>query len=528
MLRVIKLSKYFGDHVVLNKISFNLERGNKVALTGFNGSGKTTLLRILAGEESYSNGVLQVRDGVTIAYVPQDPHTHSGLLVRDFLATAASATSDDAFWRKTSVLLAGFMVPETALQQKIGSLSSGQKTKVFLTHMLLQQADILLLDEPTNNLDLPALLWLETYLQTLDVACIIVSHDRAFLDAVTNKVFEIDWHTHDLHVSHARYSDYLAERAKEHARLTHEHELQQEELGRLKQLAVYKQERGRAGSKWKTSDNDKMLQGFKQNRAGKSFHEAKVTYGRIKRMDFVDKPRERRALSLAVEAVADTGTTDILLKDVVCGYDDGFRVGPISIDARYGSRLCIVGPNGSGKTTILKTITGTCAPQSGERVIGSGIRFGNFMQEHESLPKDKTAIGFLRSTLGAEREHIQNHLLHFGISESAAQVPIKALSPGNRARLLFAYFAALQVNTLILDEPTNHLDMEATAALEEALTQFTGTIIAVSHDRRFVESMTFDTYYVVTDGGVSNVPDITAYVSSMEQRAKKLARMLKA
>ncbi|MEY2640904.1 MAG: hypothetical protein RL150_297 [Candidatus Parcubacteria bacterium] len=526
MLRVIKLSKYFGDHVVLNKISFNLERGNKVALTGFNGSGKTTLLRILAGEESYSNGVLQARDDTKIAYVPQDPHAQSNVLVKDILASATDAP-DDAFWRKVSVFLAGFMLPEQVLEQRIGSLSSGQKTKVFLAQMLLQDADLLLLDEPTNNLDLPALIWLEDYLQTLDIACIIVSHDRAFLDAVSNKVFEIDWHTHELHVSNARYSDYLAERAKEHARLTHEHELQQEELGRLKQLAVYKQERGRAGSSWKTSDNDKMLQGFKQNRAGKSFHEAKITYRRIKRMDFIAKPQERRTLSLAVDAVVESGTTDIVCKDIICGYEHGFSVGPFSLDARYGRRICIVGPNGSGKTTILKTITGMVPPKSGERHIGSGVRFGNFMQEHESLPKDKTAIGFLRAHIDADRELIQNHLLHFGISEVAAGVPIKALSPGNRARLLFAYFAAMQVNTLILDEPTNHLDVEATAALEEALRQFSGTIIAVSHDRRFVEAMQFDGHYVVTDAGVDAVADITQYVDAMERRAKKLVRMLK-
>lgn len=527
MLRVIKLSKYYGAHTVLDKISFNVERGNKIALTGFNGSGKTTLLNILAGNESYSNGTLQMREGVTVGFVPQDPSAHSSLVVRDLLAQATDLP-DDAFWRRAAIMLAGFMLPDDIVGRRMGELSSGQKTKVFLTQVLLQNVDLLLLDEPTNNLDLPALIWLEDYLQHLDAACIIVSHDRAFLDAVTNKVFEIDWFHHTLHISHARYSDYIRERQKEHDRMLHEHELQQEELQRLKTLAVYKQERGRAGSKWKSNDNDKMLHGFKQNRAGKSFKDAKVTYGRIKRMEFTEKPQERRGLSIGIDAHHVDGPRTITFKDVVCGYKNGFTVGPVSFDIPFGKKICIVGPNGTGKSTILKTITGTLSPLSGERSIDSGVRFGNFMQEHELLPKQKTLMNFFKDHLNAPRELVHNHLVHFGFSEAAINGPIKLLSPGGRARLLFAYFAAMQVNVLILDEPTNHLDMEAEAALEEALTQFAGTIIAVSHDRRFVESVSFDAYYVTSEAaGIERVPSIDGYVAAMELRAKKLLRMLR-
>lgn len=525
MLKVIKLSKYYGAQTVLDKISFNLERGNKVALTGFNGSGKTTLLNILAGNESYSNGTLQVRDDISIGFVPQDPSGHSSTLVRDLLAQASEAP-DEAFWRRADIMLAGFMLPADIKERRLGALSSGQKTKVFLTQVLLKDVDLLLLDEPTNNLDLPALIWLEDYLKAVDAACIIVSHDRAFLDAVTNKVFEIDWFHHTLHISHAKYSDYMLERQKEHNRMLHEHELQQEELKRLKTLAVYKQERGRAGSKWKSNDNDKMLHGFKQNRAGKSFKDAKVTYGRIKRMEFTDKPKERRDLLIAIDVLQAEGPRNIVLKDVVCGYKDGFTVGPVSFDVPFGKKICIVGPNGTGKSTILKTITGTLAPHAGERVVDSGVRFGNFMQEHELLPKEKTLGNFFKDHLNISRELVHNHLVQFGFTETAINGPIKRLSPGGRARLLFAYFAAMQVNVLILDEPTNHLDMEAEAALEDALKQFKGTVIAVSHDRRFVESIPFDAYYVTSEEGIERVPSIDVYVSAMELRAKKLLRML--
>lgn len=526
MLKVTKLSKYYGAHTVLNKISFNLERGNKVALTGFNGAGKTTLLSILAGNESYSNGVLQMREGITVGFVPQDPSGKASDMVCDVLSQAVPLV-DDAFWRRADIILSGFGLPAEIKEVRIGDLSSGQKTKIFLTHVLLQDVDLLLLDEPTNNLDLPALIWLETYLQNIDAACMIVSHDRAFLDAVTNKVFEIDWNDHTLHVSNARYSDYLLERQREHVRLLQEHEQQQEEVQRLKSLAVYKQERGRAGSKWKSNDNDKMLHGFKQNRAGKSFKDAKVTYGRIKRMDFTDKPAERRALSLHIDAHVEEGTQHVALKDAVAGYAQGFTLGPVSLDIPYAHRLCMVGPNGVGKTTLLKMITGALELQSGERLVDAGVRFGNFMQEHESLPREKTVLIFMHEHTGLERELVHSYLTQFGFSELSITSPIKHLSPGGRARLLFALFAAQRVNVLILDEPTNHLDMEAEFALEEALKTFSGTVVAVSHDRRFVSSVPFDAYYILMDGEMQRTQSIDAYIASMEARAKKIMHILR-
>ncbi len=309
--------------------------------------------------------------------------------------------------------------------------------------------------------------------------------------------------------------------------MTNEHDAQIEEVGRLKTLAKNQQEKGRLGSKWKGSDNDKMLRGFKQNRAGNSFKDSKVTYNRIKRMDITDKPKERRELSLSIEPHIDEGPRNIVMKDVVCGYDDGFSVGPVSFDLPFGKRICIVGPNGVGKSTILKTLVGTIPAKSGEVSIDSGVRFGNFMQEHESLPKEKTLVGFFKFHFpDLERETIHNHLGHFGFSDAAITAPIKVLSPGGRARLLFAYFAAQKVNVLILDEPTNHLDMEAEAALEEALKSFSGTVVTVSHDRRFVEAVDFDTYYVVSERGVERLDDFGTYVQEMEDRSRKLLRML--
>ncbi|MFA7193822.1 MAG: ABC-F family ATP-binding cassette domain-containing protein [Candidatus Paceibacterota bacterium] len=527
MIKITKLSKYFGEKTVLNKISFNIEKGNKIALTGFNGSGKTTLLKILVGDETYSNGLFELQKNVKRGFVPQDPSGHGKLKVVDFLLTAKKESEDKKdFLRRVDIMFAGFMLSENLKDKKIGELSSGQKTKIFLTNFLLQDVDLLLLDEPTNNLDLPALIWLEYYLQNFKGAFIVVSHDKTFLDNVTNKVFEIDWHDHSLRISNAKYSNYLMERQIEFNSLNQKYSQQREEVSRLKGVVAAKQEKGLLGAKWKSGDNDKMLQGFKRNRAGYSLNDAKVTMNRIKRMDFVEKPKERNELSLKIESQINSPALNIALKDVISGYKGDFILGPINLDVRYGKRICIVGPNGVGKTTILKTITGMLKNISGIVSVDSGVHFGNFMQEHENLPQDKTLLAFLKDHLGVEKELVHNHLTKFGFSDEDIKSKIGNLSPGERARLLFAYFTATNVNTLILDEPTNHLDIEAELALEESLKDFMGTIIAVSHDRSFVKNVHFDEYYVLSDRGLEKLIDFNDYIVEMEKRSKKLIRML--
>ncbi len=526
MIKVTKLSKYFGEKTVLNKISFNIEKGNKIALTGFNGSGKTTLLNILAGNETYSNGLFELQNGIRRGFVPQDPKEHNDLKVIDFLLENIKDTEETEFLRKIDIMFSGFLLPENTKNKRIGDLSSGQKTKVFLTNILLQDVDLLLLDEPTNNLDLQALIWLEDFLQNYKGACVIVSHDKTFLDNVTNKVFEIDWNDHSLKISNAKYSNYLMEKQIEYNRLNQTHGQQKDEVVRLRGIAVAQQEKAIKGSKWKSPDNDKMLQGFKQNRAGRSFRASKITMARIKRIDFVDKPKERKDLSLVIDSDINSPALNIYLRDVVSGYKGDFMIGPISMDINYGQKICLVGPNGVGKTTILKTITGIIKSMSGTVSIESGVNFGNFMQEHETLPKEKNLLDFLKDHIGLEREIVQNHLLKFGFSDEDVISPIKYLSPGGRARLLFAYFTATNVNTLILDEPTNHLDIEAELALEESLKDFKGTIIAVSHDRNFVKSMNFDYTFIVSDEGVKRLDSFDDYVADMEKKSKKLIRML--
>jgi ATPase subunit of ABC transporter with duplicated ATPase domains len=526
MLKLKNITKYFGPLTVLNKISFSLEKGNRIALTGYNGSGKTTLLNIITGQETYSNGSIEIHKDAKIGFLPQDPKSFNDRNVLEFLKET-TGQSDDKFLRQVEIMFAGFWLPSNIKEKNIGDLSSGQKTKVFLTGLLLQDIDILLLDEPTNNLDLPALIWLEDYLKNTKSGCLIVSHDRAFLDAVANKVFEIDWYDHTLKISHAKkYSNYLIEKQKETQRISQEHDMQIEEILRLRDLKESKEEKAAKGAKWRGNDNDRLLIGYRRNKAGKSYKEAKVVGNRIRRIEVVRKPSERKGLSIDIIPGNKEASQNISLKKAVCGYDDGFSIGPLDMDIVFGKRICFMGPNGIGKSTILKSITGKIPLISGSISVDSGVRFGNFMQEHESLPQERTPLEFFSGFDNTGKELIFNHLVSFGFSELSINSEIGKLSSGGRARLLFAYFAAMNVNVLILDEPTNHLDMEAEDALEKALKEFNGTVITVSHDRYFVEKMNFDEYYVVSEDGIKSVDDMTEYVENMEKRAKKLLRML--
>lgn len=525
MLKVTNITKFYGPQKVLNKISFILEKGHKVALVGFNGTGKTTLLKVLAEQVDRDAGVIELHKGVTMGFLPQDATEHDTEIVLDFLKSY-TGQSDDVFLRNTEIMFAGFALPAELKFKKIKELSSGQKTKIFLTALLLKKVDLMLLDEPTNNLDLPALIWLEDFLKKTKSAFIVVSHDKKFLDSVTNKIYEIDWKDRGLRIINGKYSDFLAQKQKEMARQQLEHQLQNEEIHRLHKLAEQKRDDAIAGSKWVGTDNDKILRGFKRNRAGHSFKESKVVFARIKRIERIDKPNYRKDFKIEILPENSGSARDIIIRDLVCGYDDGFRVGPINLEVQFGSRICILGLNGSGKSTILKTLNGLIPKISGEIEINSGVKIGNLMQEHESLPKKETLIGFLKKRTDLDDKFINNKLLHFGFLEWQFKEKIETLSPGGRARLLLALFSAINVNVLILDEPTNHLDMEAEEALTKTLSDFEGTVITVTHDRFFVEKNHTDSLYVLDNSVLNKIGNFKEYVAEMEKRSKKLLRML--
>ncbi len=558
MLQAKNIEKSYGPLNVLNDVSFSLARGAKVTLVGGNGSGKTTLLRILAGLETPDHGTVGFAEGSCLGYLPQDTSLTTDESITTYVRAATGIEKLEHemerladqldnpekislygsvqdryahlggydFDRKLKVMLDGFAMGTVEPSQSVGELSSGQKTKVALIAILLKGVDILLLDEPTNNLDLPALIWLEDFLKKSPAACLIVSHDRRFLDRIARKTLILDTRTHTLSTHTGTYSEYVASVAKNTIRQHEEYEQQQKEIGRLEHQAREKRSASARGERFAGSDNDKFLRGFNRDRAGASAHVAKTIEKRIERIEKVEKPFEREPLKIQLTAEKNPGVRDIELVNVLAGYQNGFRIGPLSLSISYAERIAILGLNGSGKSTLLKALTGELSPLGGQVDIGSGIRLGNLMQEHQNLDREKRPIDAVVEKTSLSEQLARAQLAKFGLSDNQATSPISALSPGSRARLILSVFAAQSVNALILDEPTNHLDLEALEALEEALETYAGTVILVSHDRDFLEKTALNATYLLEGGALTRIPDYKAYIREAEEKARKLLKLL--
>lgn len=545
-IKADKVHKEYGDATILEDVSFSLEKGQKAGLIGYNGTGKTTLLRILAGLIEPDTGGIAVRKGAVVGYMPQDTSLVSSETIFDYVRRVSGIadleermeTSPEAMaeyerrdgytlYHRLDLMLAGFGLSEISSDRPINSLSSGQKSKVFMAGVLLSDPDVLLLDEPTNNLDLPALIWLEDFLTRTDAACIIVSHDRLFLDRIVRKIFEIDWHTRMLSITSGKYSDYLDRKEKEIARQRQEHEAQQEEIKRLSEQAGRMKQDALSGSMYMGTDNDKFHRGFKRNRAGKAGKAARAIEKRIEQMDVIEKPAERDLFRIHIRPSKPEGRRDIILADVVGGYaSGGFKIGPLSLSIPYGSRVVILGLNGSGKTTLLRTISGELPALEGEATQGNALVIGNLTQEHDNLPREESIKDFLKRRGDVQVQDAYALAVKFGFRAAEIDKKIAALSPGERARLLFALFSALSANVLILDEPTNHLDLEAVEALEEAVTHYEGTILLVSHDRRFVEKFNPTDTYILSEGKLSRQERFDVYVANAERQARRLINMI--
>jgi ATPase subunit of ABC transporter with duplicated ATPase domains len=558
MINVRGIEKRFGTTAVLAGVSFVLGDRQRGALVGQNGTGKSTILKILAGILAPDAGMIDFGPHASVGYLPQDTSLAGDEPIIEYLrrvtgiadmeremASFAAQPEDpekkekyDAalaayermngygFEARVDAMLAGFGMDSFALTTLLQDLSSGQKSKVAMIGLLLREDDVLLLDEPTNNLDLSSLIWLEAYLRKSTATILIVSHDRRFVDRIADKVIELDWNTRTVTMTNGTYSDYLVASAKRRARQLADFRSQQDEIARLTDRASQLRQRSAAGSKWKGTDNDKFLRGFKRDQAGKSGRGAKAIEQRIEQMDVIEKPVERIPLEIDIGEQLGEGNREISLRDICVGYLGGFVVGPVTLDIPFGMRIGIFGENGTGKSTLLKAMTGFVQPLSGDIRIGNGVRMGDMLQEHDTLPRNMTPIQFLTERAGIEKSSAYALLARFGVPAVQARENIDVLSPGGRARVLLGLFSALQKNVLVLDEPTNHLDLEAMEALEEAISGYRGTVIVVSHDRFFIEKARLETMYQMVDRQLKAIDDFEAYVKRSEDRAKRLMRNL--
>lgn len=545
-LKATKIQKVYGTTTVLDDISFVLDKGQKIGLIGYNGTGKSTLLKILAGEVLADAGEITTRSGLRIGYVPQDTSLVSDESITDYIRRVSGMAdleermgSDPSaldaydrrngydFYHRLEIMLSGFGLADLPTAHPINQLSSGQKSKVFIVAMLLSDPDVFLMDEPTNNLDLPALVWLEDFLVNTEATCVIISHDRLFLDRVINKIFEIDWHSRSLNITSGKYSDYLERKAKAISRQKQQYQEQQDEIERLKERARQQKQKAASGAAYAGTDNDKFLRGFKRDRAGKSGKAAKATEKRIEQMDLVENPFDRDVFEIDLSKQKPKGDTDISMVELVVGHhQDKPLLNPISMTIPYGSRIGILGLNGTGKSTLIKTICGNLQPLSGTVHVGRGLKIGNFTQEHDQLIRGTAIKDFLMERTGLEQQEVYALASRYGFKSDEMKNEIGVLSPGGRARLLFALFSRLEINVLVLDEPTNHLDLEVLDALEEVVVSYPGTILLISHDRSFPTKFNPTELYVLADGKLNKEDSFDHYLSQAEKQARRLMKML--
>ncbi len=526
MLSVHSLSKSYGINTVLTNITFNLNADEKAALVGPNGCGKTTLLRILAGLESADRGTFHFNPpDLKPGYLPQGADLPEGLTLGETLTrlqgnlpgltrrleelSSALAVApnharlqqeyDDCLARiqlasesvgNAPAILAGFSLDNLPAEIPVGALSGGQKTRLQLAGLLLANPRLLLLDEPTNHLDQEMLEWLENWLRRSPCAVLMVSHDRVFLERTADAIYEIDPASHTLKVYPGNYSAYLEQKASERERAQQEYSDQQDEIARLTQTAHRIRSNAHFRKGGKADTGDKFARGFFANRSLETLRRAKAIEARVERLlneDHIDKPRDSWRMKMEFDAATESGRDVIVLSDLTIGYDGAPLLSGIDAVLRFGQRAVLTGPNGCGKTTLLRTITGQIPALSGRLRLGSAVRPGYMAQEQEDLGADANALESLQRISGWNETETRTFLHKYLFTGDEVFTPMNALSFGQRTRLSLARLVSRGCNLLLLDEPLNHLDLASRGQFEQALAAFKGTVLVVTHDRYFIQ-----------------------------------------
>jgi len=517
--------RHHGAQVVLGGVSVSITADTRLGIVGPNGIGKSTLLRILAGIEMPDDGVVSRSPATTtIGWLPQEPDAQAGETLRAYLArrtgvaaanaaldAAAAAMSGDAdsidaytvalehflaiggddLDARTGAVLAQAGLPADRLDVEVGHLSGGQAARAALAAVLLSRQDVLLLDEPTNDLDFAGLDLLEAFVSATPSAVVTVSHDRAFLDRVVTRILEIRLPAHDA-VEHAGgWTDFVASRELRR----HQQEVGYERFTSERDRLLSRQQTQRdwavtgvKNAKNKKTDNDKSIAGFRSDRSEKMAAKVKATEKAIERLEVVDKPWEPWQLQLELKAATRAGDIVARLDKAVVELGT-FRLGPVDLEVAWQDRLVIVGPNGSGKTTLLRAMLGEAELASGQRWLGPGVQVGLLDQRRSRYGGTGPLLRSFMEATGFDRSEARSLLAKFGLGAEHIDRAGVDLSPGERTRALLAELMAQGVNCLVLDEPTNHLDLEAIEQLESALADFDGSLVLVTHDRRFLEAV---------------------------------------
>jgi ATPase subunit of ABC transporter with duplicated ATPase domains len=517
-----------GDNTIFEGLSLTLSGDRRVGLVGPNGAGKTTLLRLLAGVDAPERGTVSLGPGDRIGYLPQQPpgpeltidrllgaalgevwrlHGELERLERRLDEPAALTRYGEAQerfgalggWALQAQLdgaRAALGIAHVPLDAPLGELSGGEAARALLAGVLLARPTILLLDEPTNHLDLDGLAWLEEFLTGFPGAVLVVSHDRRFLDTTVSQVLELD--SGGLTAYEGGHTAYREQRARRAARVALDYEAQQKRRRRLE--ADITTTRGYAQ---RTEGSASGLGSDQLKRYAKKV--AKKAQARERRLQreldsesYIEKPRHVTALKVELEG-GGNGRLVAALRGVTAGWD-GPLLRDIELVVHGRDRIAVTGPNGAGKTTLLALLQGELAPMAG--AIDRPVRAAVLPQGADALPPEIPAVAFVRSHAQVGEGEARRLLGHFGLEGDAALRPLGRLSPGERARTAIAAMVAAKAELLLLDEPTNHLDFASLEVLESALRNYPGAIVAVSHDRAFLEAIGTDRRVRVRDGAV--------------------------
>ena len=470
MLTVENIVKEYSSKPILAGITFLVNKRDRIALVGKNGAGKTTLLRMIAGEETPTSGHISKDTDLRIGYLPQQMIHNEGTTLREEVDTVRDKQDPKSVGQMERVLI-GLGFERTDFDRPCNEFSGGWRMRIELAKILLQQPDLLLLDEPTNHLDIESIQWLEEWLQTAPCAAIIVSHDRAFIDNVTNRTIEISLgRIYDYNVP---YSQFVTLRQERHEQQVRAYENQQKMI----------------------KDTEEFIERFRY-KATKSVQ----VQSRIKQLNKLERLEvdleDNSRLRMKFPPAPRSGDFPLIADDVRKAFGNHVVFDHVTFTIRRGEKVAFVGKNGEGKTTLVRCIMNELTDYTGTLKIGHNVKIGYFAQNQASLlDGDLTVFDTIdRVATGDIRTRIKDILGAFMFGGEAIDKRVKVLSGGERSRLAMIRLLLEPVNLLILDEPTNHLDMRSKDVLKEALQAFDGTVILVSHDRDFLDGIVSKVY----------------------------------
>ncbi|HES9464986.1 TPA: ABC-F family ATP-binding cassette domain-containing protein [Streptococcus pneumoniae] len=527
ILQANKIERSFAGEVLFDNINLQVDERDRIALVGKNGAGKSTLLKILVGEEEPTSGEINKKKDISLSYLAQDSrfesentiydemlHVFNDLrrterqlrqmelemgeksgedldkLMSDYDRLSENFRQAGGFTYEADIraILNGFKFDESMWQMKIAELSGGQNTRLALAKMLLEKPNLLVLDEPTNHLDIETIAWLENYLVNYSGALIIVSHDRYFLDKVATITLDLTKHSLDRYVGN--YSRFVELKEQKLVTEAKNYEKQQKEIAALEDFV-----------------NRNLVRASTTKRA-QSRHK------QLEKMERLDKPEAgKKAANMTFQSEKTSGNVVLTVENAAVGYDGEVLSQPINLDLRKMNAVAIVGPNGIGKSTFIKSIVDQIPFIKGEKRFGANVEVGYYDQTQSKLTPSNTVLDELWNDFKLTPEvEIRNRLGAFLFSGDDVKKSVGMLSGGEKARLLLAKFSMENNNFLILDEPTNHLDIDSKEVLENALIDFDGTLLFVSHDRYFINRVATHVLELSENGSTLYLGDYDYYV----------------